>query len=146
MKRGHQQAEHWLLIYIWRTVCLSVSPSTQPYSTHVWVASTPRIYIWNILYIMWYFTAERLQNFKVVLSDISPPVPYGRQLDSDPYRLCVQYWNNPPARPTTLPCLPTAIGRYIYIFLPRAGYLTVCEFEAYGTGKYLCNVFVLICF
>ena len=89
----------------------------------------------DTMYLKFTFSEDRLRNFKVVLGDVPPPVPYGRQLDSTPYRLCVKYRDIPPAVPTNLPCLPSAVGRYTFVSLPHYEYLTICEFEAYGIGE-----------
>ena len=85
-----------------------------------------------------YILAETfLKDAQVAISDISPPVEYGRNLDHPEYRACGQYKGIPLATATTLTCGSSAIGRYIYVYHTRRNYLAICEFEAYGYREYL---------
>ena len=81
--------------------------------------------------------AERLANFRVVLSSIQPPVIDGRILESHDFRPCASYRGVPPAgKFSTLKCTEDgAIGRYMYLYLPARQYLTACEIEAFGIRK-----------
>ena len=76
------------------------------------------------------------------LSEYKPPAPSGYNVEHNGYWRCGQYEGTPPAaKPTTLWCDDDAIGRYLYIVTPANNYLTICEVEAYGLGKYSSGIF-----
>ena len=80
------------------------------------------------------FSEERLADFIVAVSDnSSPPVDVN---DLDGYTRCGQY-SGTPGLESTITCPADVGGQYVYIYLPGANYLTLCEVEVYGTSKAL---------
>ena len=90
-----------------------------------------------ILHVLYIPSAGHLKNALVTLSDNPPPVKYGGILSQPEYRPCGQYNGIPLTTPTTLTCKSSAIGRFIYVYIPRRDRLSICEFEAYGYRKYI---------
>ena len=83
---------------------------------------------------------ERLSDFRVLVSNMSFPVT-SPQLATEQFRLCGQFHGIPPAAAISrLKCPRAIIGRYVYITLPRRGFLTLCEVHLYGR-KYEVNSF-----
>ena len=70
-----------------------------------------------------------------MVTDEQPPVKSGYALDHRAYRRCGQYNGIPPEGPTTMKCKEGAIGRFLYVYLPKNDHLHICEAEAYGTRK-----------
>ena len=71
------------------------------------------------------------------LADVRPPPDSGYDLDHAPYRMCGQFNGRPmPSMPNRVFCEDTAIGEYLYIYIPRQNYLHFCEVEAFGMRKY----------
>ena len=81
---------------------------------------------------------ERLSDFRVLVSNTSFPVT-SSQLATEQFRLCGQFPGIPPAAAISrVKCPGATIGRYVYITLPRRGFLTLCEVHLYGR-KYEAN-------
>ena len=58
-------------------------------------------------------------------------------LDHTGYRKCGQFPGKPQMIvPNKLECDEKAIGRYLYVYLPKTGYLLICEVEVFGLRKY----------
>ena len=85
------------------------------------------------------FSAERLQDFMVSVSDNEPPASSGFNLlyKSAGYRPCGQYKGNPPTlEPVYMECARGAVGRYAYLLMPHYNHMHCAAFEAFGVRKY----------
>ena len=83
------------------------------------------------------FAAHRLKDFTIVVSDLAPNrVTSGKILTGSDFKLCKKYPGVPPAgQEVDLDCSKELRGRYIYIYIPRVGYLYFCDVKVYGAGE-----------
>ena len=78
-----------------------------------------------------------LYNVNILASDIAPPPGHGTDLLKPAYRLCARYNGyRPQGRFVNAKCDSTAIGRYVYVFIPTSKYMTICEISVLGTCKF----------
>ena len=80
-----------------------------------------------------FFTAERLHDFDILLSDIGPPLP---TVIDEQYHLCKHRSGHSGHSETeTLYCDHAPFGRFIYISIngtTRTELLTICKLEVFG--------------
>ena len=80
---------------------------------------------------MLHFLAQRLTDFKVGLTDVSPQVAApGPGLNGT--GVCLYHQGSAPPGNSSYPCDPTASGRYLYVTMPGPNFLELCEVEAIG--------------
>jgi len=74
--------------------------------------------------------AARLQNFTIGITNVSP---WTSSPVLSPSTTCNYSTAYPPAgTPTDILCNPySQPGRYLFVYIPRAEYLTICELEVY---------------
>jgi len=74
-------------------------------------------------------SAPRLSNFNIGLTNVSPWTSPPQLSESS---ICKYYAGYPPAGvPTDISCESWTSGRYLFVMLTKAEYLTICELEAY---------------
>ena len=78
-----------------------------------------------------------MASFYAAVSDVSPPVTKGEALlNNGLYKRCGQLeMSAQNSRNLILNCDDFLEGRYVYIFLPTANYLTMCEVKVYNYSK-----------
>jgi len=76
---------------------------------------------------------ERLQQFFIGLTNVSPWTVTAPSVTANTSSICKYYYGfPPPGIPLDITCEPiTKSGRYLFIYMLRAEYLTLCEVEAY---------------
>lgn len=62
----------------------------------------------------------------------TPPVDSTSELDG--YTQCGQF-SGTPDEVSEVECADNVIGQYVYIYLPGANYLTICEVVVNGEGR-----------
>lgn len=84
--------------------------------------------------IVYGIAAERLSNFTVGLTNVSPWTTAPPVVEQGPP--CAFYQGSPRLRSTTtIPCDPrSSPGRYLFIRLAGRSYLTLCEVEVFARG------------
>jgi len=77
--------------------------------------------------------SERLQNFFIGLTNVSPGTKPPSQLSPSESSICKYYTGIPPGGvPTDIGCgCNSQPGRYLYVLLNKTDPLTICELEAY---------------
>ena len=82
------------------------------------------------------FAADRLTGVTAKVSSKRPPLQNAYSLNLEPFQLCGQYTaKTKPGEIITMDCKADVIGRYVYVYIPKTNFLTICEVEVYGEGK-----------
>ena len=84
--------------------------------------------------------AQRLNGYVVAVSDQAPPVVSGQDIKKAPgiYSYCGKLDRKTRASGREiLNCNKAVKGRFLYIYLERADYLTMCEVKVFKDCKYM---------
>ena len=89
----------------------------------------------RILFLV--ISAERLQGVTVKVSHQRPPLQNPLELETAAFRLCGARTSATKAGELVpITCPKSTRGRYVYIYLPRKSYLTMCEVQIYAEGNF----------
>ena len=89
----------------------------------------------RILFLV--ISAERLQGVTVKVSHQRPPLQNPLELETAAFRLCGARTSATKAGELVpITCPKSTRGRYVYIYLPRKDYLTMCEVQIYAEGNF----------
>ena len=70
------------------------------------------------------------------VSKQAPPLKNSKDLNGDKFALCGDYDKDAkPGQRIDIKCKEGAEGRYVYVYIPKKDYLTLCEVEIYGNSK-----------
>ena len=91
-------------------------------------------YIGHNYFVICCIAAERLSDFTVGLTNVSPWTTAPPVVEQGPP--CAVYQGSPRlGSTTTIPCDPrSSPGRYLFIRLAGRNYLTLCEVEVFARG------------